>query len=104
DLADALTCDVLGDRVGEMVLAAGAERLVDEPEHAPLLDVDPPPTDDVAGVLRRRRVEGPRTGRAPVDRQQPVGLVGDRVAADVQRAAVRAVDAPEVERTAGRVI
>jgi cardiolipin synthase len=99
-LADALARDVVDDRLGE-VLLPGLQLLVDEPEHDALLDVEPAPAADAARVGRRGGVERLRGRRAPVDRQQPVALVGDRVPPDVQRPLPRPVDPPEVQRAAG---
>jgi hypothetical protein len=103
-LPHALAGDVLDDRLGEVLLAAGRQLLVDEPEHRAVLDVQPPPARDAPRRARGRGVERLGGRRAPVDGEQLVVRVGHRVAADVQRLAVRAVDPPEVERPArGRV-
>jgi hypothetical protein len=51
-LADALARDVLDDRLGEVVLPAGCERLVDEAEHAAVLDVEAPAPRDAARLVR----------------------------------------------------
>jgi hypothetical protein len=99
-LADTLARDVLDDRLGEVVGLAGLERLVDEPDDAAVLDVEPPPQRDPARVMRRRRVERLGGRRAPVDDEHPVVRVHDDVAADVQAVAADRVDASEVERAA----
>ena len=99
-LADALARDVLDDRVGEVVLELRVERLVDEAEHLALLDVQAAPPSDAVRVLLGRGVERLGGGGAPVDREQVVGRAVDGVAADVERVAVGAVDAAEVQRAA----
>ena len=99
-LADALARDVLDDRLGEVLLPR-LELLVDEPEHGAILDVEPAPPADAARVGRRGGVERLGGRRPPVDRQQAVALVGDRVPPDVERLLPRPVDPPEVQRTAG---
>ena len=98
-LADALARDVVDDRLGE-VLLPGLELLVDEPEHGAILDVEPAPAADAARVGRRGGVERLGGRRPPVDRQQAVALVGDRVPPDVERPVSRPVDPPEVQRPA----
>ena len=114
-LADALARDVLDDRLGEVILAcrqgipgrhggpgaAGHERLVDEAEHAAILDVEPPAARQPVRIARRRRVERLGGRRPPVDREQLVVRAPDGMAADVERVAVLRVDAPEVQGPAG---
>ena len=98
-LADALPRDVLDDRVGQHLVAlAGGERLVDVAVDGALVDLEPAAPHHAVVVGGRRGVVGLRGGRAPVDREQVVVAVGDRVAADVQHAPVRLVDPPEVQR------
>ena len=88
-LAHALARDVLDDRLGQVVVALGHQRLVDEAEHRAVLDVEPPPAPAALRIVRRRGVERLRGGRAPVDRQQVVVRAPDRVAPDVERVARR---------------
>ena len=97
-LAHALARDVLDDRLGQVVVVLGRERLVDEAEHRAVLDVEPAAAPDALRVVRRRRVERHRRRRAPVDRQQVVVRAPDGVAPDVER--LLAVDAAEVQRPA----
>ena len=99
-LADALAGDVLDDRVGEVVLEPRVERLVDEAEHLAVLDVEPAAPPQTLRVALGGGVERLGGGGAPVDREQVVGRAVDGVAADVQRLAVGAVDAAEVQRSA----
>jgi hypothetical protein len=99
-LADAPAGDVLDDRLGEVLLPR-LELLVDEPEHGAVLDVEPPTPADAERGGRCGGVERLRGRRPPVDRQQAVAFVGDRMPPDIQRLLPRPVDPPEVQRPAG---
>ena len=99
-LADAAAGDVLDDRLRQVAVAVALERLVDEPQDPPVLEVEPPTTRDPARVVRGRGVERLRRRRAPVAHEDLVVAVDDDVAADVQRPAADRVDAPEVQRPA----
>ena len=64
---------------------AAVQRLVGDVGQAPALGAEAAPLADAVRLLRRRRVEGPRGGRLPVDDQRLVLVVVHPAAADVER-------------------